>query len=287
MKVETLRSALAGLRDSVRAVFARFLDDDCPMTAASIAYYTLLSIFPFLLVVATIATQFLQQERVQAAIQEGLRTYVPFRSRAIILDSMQEAVRLRGPVGLTAIVAFLWSSSAAIGAVRHSLNRIWDVERRRPFWRRKLLEVVTTLVVGGILGGLVAMSVGLSILSELGWQIPLVQLLGSVPLAALWQEFGIAVLMFATFLVIYRVLPNHRLRWQWLWPGALVAAILLAGARHVAFWGLARFAQYQLIYGSIAGIVIFVLWMYVVATILLIGAEVSRYVSAIGRTGRL
>lgn len=70
-------SILCDLRGLARAVFASFLEHDCLVSAASIAYYALLSIFPFLLAVATVTTHFLEQERVQAAIQEALATYLP------------------------------------------------------------------------------------------------------------------------------------------------------------------------------------------------------------------
>lgn len=252
------------------------MDDDCPVRAAAIAYYALLSIFPFLLAVTTISTHFLEQDRVRAAIQDVLRTYLPVKAQAVVLENIEEAIRLRGPVGTAAIVAFLWSSGAAVGAIRHSLNRVWDVKRGRPFWRRKLLEVAATLALGGILGALVAASVGVSILTELGWRIPLSESPTRIPLAGVVKEVGVVGLVFAAFILVYKLLPNRPLRWRWLWPGALAAAVALEGVRHVTFWALARFAQHQLVYGSMAGIIVFVLWMYVVALILLIGAEISR-----------
>jgi membrane protein len=265
-----------GSHGFIRATYDSFLEDDCPFAAASIAYYALLSIFPFLLAVAAVSTHFLEHERVQSAIQETLRAYLPERAHAMILENVQEAIRLRGPVGVAAVIAYLWSASAAVGAVRHSLNRIWDVKRRRPFWRRKLLEVGTTLALAGVLGALAIISVGLSILAELGWKIPLFAPFRTLILAGPVREAATLGLAFVAFLLVYSTLPNRPLRLRWLWPGALVAAVLFEVARHAAFWGLARFAQYQLVYGSMAGIVIFILWMYVAATILLIGAEIAR-----------
>lgn len=260
----------------VRATYHRFQEDDCLFAAASIAYYALLSVFPFLLAVAAVSTHFLEHERVQSAIQETLRVYLPPMSHTVILDNVREAIRLRGPVGIAAVVVYLWSSSAAMGAVRHSLNRIWNVRRSRPFWQRKILEVGTTLVLAGALTALAIVSVGLSILGQLGWQIPLFGPFRTLILVGPVREAAALGLAFTAFLFVYRVLPNKPLCLRWLWPGALVAAVLFEAARHAAFWGLARFAQYQLVYGSMAGIVIFILWMYVAATILLIGAEIAR-----------
>lgn len=260
----------------IRATYDSFLEDDCPFAAASIAYYALLSIFPFLLAVAAVSTHFLEHERVQSAIQETLRAYLPPRAHAVILENVQEAIRLRGPVGVAAVIAYLWSASAAVGAVRHTLNRIWDVKRSRPFWQRKLLEAGTTLALAGVLGALAIISVGLSILADLGWRIPLSGRLHDLVLAGPAREAAALGLAFGAFLLVYGILPNRPLRLRWLWPGALIAAVLFEVARHAAFWGLALFAQYHLVYGSMAGVVIFLLWTYVTATILLIGAEIAR-----------
>lgn len=210
----------------IRATYDSFLEDDCPFA---------------------VSTHFLEHERVQSAIQETLRAYLPPRAHAVILENVREAIRLRGPVGVVAAFAYLWSSSAAVGAVRHTLNRIWDVKRSRPFWQRKLLEAGTTLALAGVLGALAIISVGLSILAGLGWRIPLSGRLHDLVLAGPARE-----------------------------AAALIAAVLFEVARHAAFWGLALFAQYQLVYGSMAGVVIFLLWTYVTATILLIGAEIAR-----------
>lgn len=275
-EADRARGNPSGPRGLIRAAYSSFLEDDCPFAAASIAYYTLLSIFPFLLAVATASTHLLEPERVQSAIQETLRAYLPPRSHAVILENMREAIRLRGPVGLAALVVYLWSSSAAVGAVRHTLNRIWDVKRSRPFWRRKLLEVGATLALAGFLGALAIISVGLSILAELGWRIPLFVPFRTLIMSGLVRQAAALGLSFAGFLFVYSILPNLPLRFRWLWPGALVAAVLFEVVRHAAFWGLAQFAQYQLLYGSMAGIVVFVLWTYVTATILLIGAEIAR-----------
>ncbi len=207
------------LGEFARLVVARFLDDDCPLRAASIAYYALLSIFPFLLAVAAILAHFLEEVRVWAVIQDVLRTYLPPRARAIVLENMEEAIRLRGPVGTASAVAFLWSAAAVVGAVRHSLNRIWNVKRGRPFWRRKVLEVVATLALGSILGSLVAISVGLSLFSELDSRAPYVEPFGGSLLMDVLRESGNILIVFAALVLIYKVLPNRRLQWGWLWPG--------------------------------------------------------------------
>ncbi|MDR5684360.1 MAG: YihY/virulence factor BrkB family protein [Armatimonadota bacterium] len=258
-----------------RDVAARFLEDDCLPMAATIAYYALLSIFPLLLGASALATFFLERQDVQAAISEALRAYLPPEAVAAVLRNVDEAVRARGTVGVAAIAVFLWSSSAVAGAARHSLNRVWGVGQERPFWRRKMLEIATTLLFGGILAASLSVSLTLSIVDRF---IPasLSDAIHAIPGAGAGRVVIPLVLPMLVFLLAYRLLPNRPIRWRWLWPGALVATLLFEGARRVVFWGVETFTRYQLVYGSLAGVIVFLLWIYVVAAIFLLGAEVSR-----------
>jgi membrane protein len=258
-----------------RDVVVRFLEDDCLSMAATIAYYALLSIFPLVLGASALATFLLERQDVRAAIVEALRAYLPAEAVAAVLHNVDEAVRARGAVGIAAIAAFVWSSSAVAGAARHSLNRVWGVARERPFWRRKLLEIATTLLLGGILAASLSASLAVSFIERLT-PAPVSEALRIIPAVDALRAVVPILLPFLVFLLAYRLLPNHALRWKWLWPGALVATLMFEGARHIVFWGVESFARYHLVYGSLAGVIVFLLWIYVVAAIFLLGAEVSR-----------
>lgn len=96
---------------------------------------------------------------------------------------------------------------------------------------------MTTLILGGIVGALVAISMGLSVLAELRWRIPVSAPFRNFALVGPLREAGTVALVFAAFLVVHRILPDRPLPWQWLWPGSL-ATILLMGAEISRCWAL-------------------------------------------------
>lgn len=259
----------------VRDVVVRFLDDDCLPMAATIAYYALLSIFPLVLGATALATFFLDRQDVQAAIAETLRAYLPAVAVEAVSRHIEEAVGARGTVGVAAIVLFLWSSSAVAGAARHSLNRVWGIGQERPFWRRKLLEIATTLLFGAILAASLSASLALSLVERFA-PVGVPEVLRTIHAAGALGAVLSVGLPFCVFVLAYRLLPNHRVPWKWLWRGALVATLLFEGARRIVFWSVEIFARYHLVYGSLAGVIVLLLWIYVVAAIFLFGAQIVR-----------
>jgi len=258
-------------KDAVRG----FQVHDGPVLAAAIAYHALLSVFPLFVVALAAAATFVDEHAVQAALARTLALYLPPEALEEILRNVAEAKRARGPVGTVAAAGFLWASSAAAGVARRALNRIWDVRTSGPWWKRKPLEVVATVVVAGIFGASLLGSVALPAVERLGMAVP-----GLARLARYLSALGApAVLAFLAFLWVYRVLPHRRSSWRELWPGALVAAVLFELSRQVVFWSVGRVVHYQLVYGSLGGVVVFLVWGYGVAAGFLFGAEVSRAVN--------
>ncbi len=247
---------------------------DGPTLASSIAYYALLSLFPLALFASALTAHLLDPEEAQAALSRTLSTYLPPGAVAALQRALAEAVRAREPAGAVALALFLWSASAATGSVRHALNRVLGVTRARPFWRRRLLDMAATLLLGSLLGASLSLAAARAILArlspslgpEIARLLPGLDMLGS---------FGPPVLAFATFALAYRLLPARRLPWPPLLGGAAVATVLFEAARALSFRALAWFARYQLVYGSLAGVIVFLVWVYVVAVVLLLGAEVA------------
>jgi membrane protein len=252
------------------AALRGFVDHDGPALAAAIAYHALLSVFPFLLVATAIAAFFVDPAYLRISLARTLALYLPPQALDVVQANLEEALRTRGPAGIAATATLLWTSSAATGVARHALNRVWGVEDPRAYGKRKLLDILVTLLVGALLGTSLVGPVALGIAERLAPGRPVQW--GSRILGVL-LPFGLA---FLAFLSAYRLLPNHRVQGQYLWPGALVGAILFEVARQGMFWGVGRLVHYPLVYGSLAGAVIFLMWGQVVAAIFLLGAEVSR-----------
>jgi membrane protein len=153
-------------------------------------------------------------------------------------------------------------------AVSRAINRAWDIRRYRPFYIRKPREL--GMVFG--IGLLFLLSLGASAI------ILILRRVLNLPAADLiivnvgsWLVAFLLIL--AVFLLLYKLIPNTRTYWRYVWPGALLAAILFEIARTLFVFYLENFANYQLIYGSISSIIVLLVWIYYSAFIMILGAE--------------
>jgi membrane protein len=250
--------------------------------ASSVAYYALLSVFPLVLLGTAVAASFLDEAQIRAGLAAALTTYLPPEAAEAVQRTVAETVRVRRPAGLLALLVFLWSGSAAAGAVRHALNRLLGVTAARPFWRRKLVELGATLLFAALLGASLSLAVARAVLVRLAPQLgPHVARL--LPEVEALGRLGPPLFGLLTFALAYRILPARRLPWRPLAAGALAAAALFEVARAVAFRALAGFARYELVYGSLAGAIVFLVWVYAAALILLVGAAVAVCAAREGR----
>jgi membrane protein len=172
------------------------------------------------------------------------------------------------------VLGLLWSGSAIFGAINRAINRAWDIRTDRPMYKGKPRQM---LMAAGV-GVLFAISVGSATVvrtaSDLTqYKVPvltfLVQRVGQVLLQGL--SF---VLVFAIFLIIYKFLPNTRTYWRYIWPGALLGAVLFELAKNMFILYLER-SSFQNVYGTVTPVIVLLLWTFVSSLILLIGAEIS------------
>ncbi|MCS7235267.1 MAG: YihY/virulence factor BrkB family protein [Armatimonadota bacterium] len=261
-------------RGFVHAVARVLHAADAPSLASSVAYYALLSSFPLALLGSSVAASFLDQADVQASLGEVLHMYLPQDAAAAIHRTVAEAVRVRRSVGAVALLAFLWAGSAATGAVRHALNRVLGVSVAMPLWQRKLVDLGTTV----LFAVLVAASLSLAVLRAVFAQLaPALgpRLVGLVPEVEVLGGLGPPLLGFMTLLLAYRILPARQLPWRPLAVGALTGTLALEVARAVAFRAFEGFARYQPVYGSLAGVIVFLVWVYAASLLVLVGAAVA------------
>src|SRR3990170_2760130 len=150
-----------------------------------------------------------------------------------------------------------------------------------PYLFRKLIDLVLVVLAGTFLIlSLIPSAATLRLISAFPGLASLIVTLETSTLARLASTVGPVILSTLTFLVIYLYLPNVRIRWTNAIIGALVAGLLFEGIKQAFFWYLQTFARYQLVYGSLTGIIVFLVWMYLSSAILLFGAELA---SQIGR----
>ena len=261
---------------SIRTV-RELSEDDIPHMAAGVAYYALFSIFPLILGLISIMSFLLEPEDIQRLMGDVMANFLP-GSEQVVRDNVDAVIRLRGALGLMSFFGMLWSASAMFGALNRAINRAWDIPNDRPIYIGKPRQLLMALSVG-LLFTISVTSATIARTSEriIGSDLPippsLVQTIGEVIL----QLVSLS-LMIVIFLLMYKLLPNTKTYWRYVWPGAITSAILFEISKNLFILYLDSFASYQNVYGSIAPVIVLLFWTYLGSLNVLLGAEIcSEY----------
>ncbi len=247
--------------------------DDCLGLAAQLAYYLLLALAPAVVFLVALAS-FFPAEVVQQMVG-SLGAFAPPDVVAIIHEQLQRVAEgEQGGLLTVGIGMALWSSSAAVVSITGALNRAYDIEEARPWWKVRLVAIALTLalalfvitavalvMVGPTIAEQVAARVGLGPAFEWTWKMlqwPLVFVL-----------IAVAVGMLNYFA------PDAEQDWQWITPGAALSTVLWLLASLAFKIYLSNFADYNATYGSLGGVIVLMLWLYISSLAVLIGAEMN------------
>jgi membrane protein len=268
--------------DFSRRVFTTFVADEGTIMAAGSAYFLFLSLFPLIIGLIGLIGLFVSSQTVQAQLLAFLQNNAP--AIADILESnIQNIIRLRGTLGIIGVVGLIWLGSSAVSTIGHAINIAWDIKKGLPYFPRKLRDIVFTFGLGILIFLSIIASGALSF-------SPLASVYFTVSTSA-GGRFLIRVVVgllaflfaFAVFLILFKVMPNTRTYWRFTWLGALLTAIFFVAGQIVMFIYFDRFSDYTQIYGSIASIVVLLVWIYYSALIVIIGAEFTSEYSRMRR----
>jgi len=242
------------------------------MRAAALAYYGLLSVFPLLLLLITVASRGVTPEIAEAEVLTVVERYIPV-ARSLVERNIRVVLAARGTISVVAIIGLAWSASSLFSALIRSLERVWEAETGRTFWHHRLLSLALVIAI------LVLFTVSSLLSAFLGLLPRLIASLipfGSIVILRSWQYIPAVVPMVLDvllFVALYRVLPPGRPAWPAVWAGAILASVGWNGAKVGFAWYLANFARYGLVYGTLSTLVAFLFWLYLSGVILLLGAE--------------
>ncbi|GAA4876967.1 YihY/virulence factor BrkB family protein [Paenibacillus vulneris] len=250
----------------------RFQDDDVPALSAQLTYYLVLSFFPFLIFVGTLMsfTSFSADEAL-----ERLSLVLPDLSNKTISDVFHEIEQTRsGSLLSIGLIATLWSASNGVNAVIKGINKAYEQEEDRPFWKVRLLSLGTTVVLAvAILLSFVMLVFGRKI-GE--WLYVTAKLPGDFSTVWSWAQYAVPLLVIWTLCcLIYSFLPNVRLRFREVIPGALLATFGWIIASLLFSFYVNHFNSYTKTYGSIGGIIVLLIWLYLTSMIILLGGELN------------
>ncbi len=268
----------------VKRTVVDFVKDDLSVYAAALAFQLFFSLFPFLLfMVALIGVldlqPFLDWLRQQAALvmpQEAMELI-----DAVIVQLQTQKIGLFS-VG---ILVALWTASAAVRLIMEATNKAYGVAEGRPIWKRFPLSLIYTVAAAATL----LLAAGFMVVGP-QWMSWLAQQFGIEYLVVLlwaWLRWPIVVLLLmSTVAVAYYVAPDVEQEFRFITPGS-VLAVLVWIAASVGFGYYAQnFATYDAMYGSIGAIIIFLLYLYISAAVLLFGAELNAVIEHMSREGK-
>lgn len=249
-------------------------DDDCLGLAAQLAYYFFFALFPAILFVLALASFFPLTSLIDDAVRV-LRPVAP----AEILEFLEAQLKHlsnadSGGVLTIGILGAVWSSSAALVAITDSLNRAYDIEEARPWWRVRLTAIVLTMAlavlglvsfslitVGPTAAARLADSFGLGSAFEQAWTI---------------LQWPVAFFLVSTAIgLVYYFAPDAEQEWVWVTPGAVLATLLWVAASLAFKFYVSNFTDYNASYGAAGAVMVLLGWFYISGLAILLGAELN------------
>ena len=279
-----------GLRLSWRGFFARlyhkYEDHAVADSAATLGYYFVFSLFPFLFFLATL-TAFVPHVRESVdALLDHARAFLPSEAMDIIEPHLRGLVASSRPHLLTlGLAAALYSASRGVNSVRTALNRAYDVKESRPLWKTELLAFgmtvgggllllfgIAVLVSGGSAGQWVArhLSIADEYVTVLRW--------------IRWPVTTVAIMLAAA--LSYYLLPDVEQKFKFITLGSVVGTLVW----FLASWSfsvyVSHFGSYNVTYGSIGGVIVLLTWFYITGFILLMGGEINAIIEDASPDGK-
>ena len=259
----------------VKATGKEFMEQDVPYMSAAVTYYAFFSLFPAIILGATVATLFVSPAEAFNFVINEVGRFAPTLSK-FLTDALEDVIKERDLIGWSAVVSagvFLFTASGAFDAIDKAVNRAWRSEKVPSILLTKLTSFIMIVAVGGLM--LVSLVVSVSLTTVRGFTR---QFFGDVPGEHLiWWLINIGAstaIVFLGLLLLYRFVPRCDVEMRDVWRAALIAAVVFSLAKEgfALFLG-SNFVNYSAVYGTVGTLVGLLTWVYISVIIMLTGAE--------------
>jgi membrane protein len=260
----------------VRATVKNFLRHHDTDLAAGLTYYSVLAIFPAALALVSLLGVVGEADSVFNTALDVLRPLVSAKTLDDIEPTLRDLTRAQGASWtlLLGVLGALWSASAYVGGFARANNTIREVEETRPTWKlRPLMLLITVLAVVLNAAALLIIIATGDVARSLGNKIGLGQTFVDVWDVAKWP--GLALIVIIVVALLIHGTPNYKTGVRLLSPGAFVAILVWAVASAGFAFYVANFSSYNKTYGSVAGVIVALVWLWLTNVALLFGAEID------------
>jgi membrane protein len=272
--VERTTTVLATLKRTVK----EFSEDNLTDWAAALTYYGVLALFPALIALVSIIGLIVEPRTLADALVGTLTSVIPGSAREAVTPIVEQLVA-KGPAAgfglVIGLLGALWSASGYVGAFTRAANVVYETPEGRKVWKLKPLQLLITLI-GILFAAVIVAAVVLSgpVVRAVGEAVGLGSTATTVWDIAKWPV--IVVLVAIMIAVLYYATPNVRLRgFKWVSPGAGVALLVWAIASALFAFYVGNFGNYNKTYGTLAGIIVFLVWFWLTNVALLFGLELD------------
>ncbi|MEU9554007.1 YihY/virulence factor BrkB family protein [Streptomyces fumanus] len=258
----------------LRRVVKEFQDDELTDRAAALTYYGILSLFPALLVLVSllgIAGRSATQE-----VLDNVQKLAPGSARDVLssaIEQLQAKAGLGSVLAVVGLVGAVWSASGYVAAFIRSANAVYDVPEGRPVWKVLPLRVALTvlLLVLAVASALIVVFTG-TLAEQAGTALGVGDTALTVWSIAKWPVLILLVVLMIA--VLYWATPNAKVRgFRWITPGSVLALLIWLVASGAFAFYVANFGSYNKTYGTLAGVIIFLVWLWVTNLAILLGLE--------------
>ncbi|MCW5978888.1 MAG: YihY/virulence factor BrkB family protein [Bryobacteraceae bacterium] len=267
----------------VGETLSEYWDDDAPQLAASLAFYTIFSLAPVLIIAVAIVSLLFGGEAAREQVTSQVWAYAGPLAAGVV-ESVLEQARRRSPMAtVVGLITVMVGATAAFVSLQDSLNRLWGITAKpgkaiEIFIKRRLLSFLMVLAMGLLLLGILALSTAMLAATR-----RIEEYLHIAPAVIQTLNLVVSFIVITTvFAVIYKVLPDAEIAWRDVWIGAAATSLLFTLGKHAIGLYLTR-AAIGSAYGAAGSYVLFLVWVYYSAQVFLLGAEFTQvYVRARG-----
>ncbi len=262
----------------LKKTFREFNDDQCTDSAAALTYYGVLAIFPALIAMLSLIGLFGDPKVTVQKLSDIVRSVGPSSAVDALHKPLMDLATSSSKAGLALVfglITALWSASGYVSAFSRMSNRIYEVQEGRPFWKLRPLQLavtavavvlITFIVLSIVLSGSLAQSVG-----------SLIGLGGQTVTVWNWAKWPVmAVIVSGLIALLYYAAPNVKQpKFAWFSVGSVVALVTWLVASAIFGLYVSKFGSYDKTYGTLAGVIVFLLWLWITNNALLFGAELN------------
>jgi len=242
--------------------------------AAAIAYYALLSFFPFLLLLLSVLGSLTADPSDRDTVIAFVFRYFP-RQFDFITRQFDAFRAQTVQLGIGGLLALTWASLGVFNAVSSAVNYAWGVERRRSFLRHRLVSFLMMLSASGVFI-LALLLASARKVAQTQWFFNMVEHVGWVAwLGGLTATYAATLLLIGCVALVFYFIPYVKVRFRDVWPGAIVTGLAWQGAFAAFSWYARDLARWNVVHGSIAAVIVFLIWIYVCAVVLLYGVGMT------------